>query len=78
MSTFLMPVYDSDVGPYIIDIRAKDGNEAVKSFIEEIKQVYSIDKDINSLDELDQYIMNEHTKGILILGEIYNIEDYKK
>ena len=78
MSTFLMPVYDSDVGPYIIDIKAKDGFEAIKAFIEEIKAVYSIEADINSMDELDQYIIDNYTKGVLILGEIYNIEDYKK
>lgn len=77
MSTFLMPIYESDIGPYIIDVKANNGQEAIKLFIREIQQIYNIKKEFNSLEELDEYITNDYRGGILVLGEIYNF-DYLK
>ena len=42
MSTFLMPIYESDIGPYIIDVKANNGQEAIKLFIKEIQQIYNM------------------------------------
>ena len=78
MSTFLMPIYESDIGPYIIDVNAKNGHEALQKFVEEVKQIYNLPNTITNINELDEYITNEYDKGVLVIGEIYNIEDYKK
>lgn len=76
MTRFLMPVYDSGVGPYIVDIKAKNGEEAVSAFIEEIRAMYNIEKNFDTLYDLDEYITEEYKEGILILGEIYNVKDF--
>ncbi|WP_287385696.1 hypothetical protein [Lachnospira sp.] len=78
MSTFLMPIYESDVGPYIIDVKANNGHEALQKFVEELKEIYDLPKSITTISELDKYITEEYDKGVLIIGEIYNTEDYKK
>ena len=77
MSTFIMPIYESDTGPYIIDVKASNGHDAIKAFIKEIKEIYSIEEDFNTLEELDNYITNDYNNGILVIGEIYNL-DYLK
>lgn len=77
MSTFIMPIYESDIGPYIIDVKAEHGNDAIKLFIEEIRSIYNIEQTFNSLEELEEYITNDYKGGVLILGEIYNIESFK-
>ena len=78
MSTFLMPIYESDIGPYILDVKAKNGHEALQKFVEEVKQIYNLPNDIETVDELEEYLSTTYDKGVLIIGEIYNIEDYKK
>lgn len=77
MSIFLMPIYDSSIGPYIIDIKATNKHEALHKFVQEMKEIYTIPDNINSIDELDEYLTMEYDNGVLIIGEIYNIEDYK-
>lgn len=78
MSTFLMPIYESDVGPYIIDVKAENGHEAIQKFVQEIKEIYNLPDTISTIDELEEYISGDYKGGVLIIGEIYNIEDYKK
>lgn len=78
MSTFLMPIYESDVGPYIIDVKAENGHEAIQKFVQEIKEIYNLPDTISTIDELEEYISGDYKDGVLIIGEIYNIEDYKK
>lgn len=78
MSTFLMPIYESDIGPYIIDVKANNGHEALQKFVHEIKEIYNLPNDISNIDELEEYLSEKYDKGVLIIGEIYNIEDYKK
>ncbi len=34
MSTFLMTIYESDVGPYNIDVKAENGHEAIQKFVQ--------------------------------------------
>lgn len=78
MSTFLIPIYESDIGPYILDIKANNGHEALVKFVEEMKQIYNLPNSINTIDELDRYLTEEYSEGVLVIGEIYNIEDYNK
>lgn len=78
MSTFLMPIYESDIGPYIIDVKAENGHEAIQKFVQEIKEIYNLPDTISTIDELEEYISVDYKDGVLIIGEIYNIEDYKK
>lgn len=78
MSTFLMPIYESDIGPYIIDVKAENGHEAIQKFVQEIKEIYNLPDTISTIDELEEYISGDYKDGVLIIGEIYNIEDYKK
>ena len=78
MSTFLMPIYESDIGPYIIDVKANNGHEALQKFTKEIKEIYDLPDNISNISELDEYLTEKYDKGVLIIGEIYNIEDYNK
>lgn len=78
MSTFLIPIYESDIGPYIMDVKANNGHEALQKFIQEMKENYNLPDDISSMNELEKYFTEKYDKGVVIIGEIYNIEDYKK
>lgn len=77
MSVYLLPIYESNTGPYIIDVKAENGQDAINKLVQEVKDIYNLPKNINNISDLDEYITTQYTEGVLIIGEIYNVNDFK-
>ena len=77
MSVYLLAIYESNTGPDIIDVKAENGQDAINKLVQEVKDIYNLPKDINNISDLDEYITTQYMEGVLVIGEIYNVNDFK-
>lgn len=71
MNKYLVPVCDSD-GSYICSVAARSLAEAEDKFINELSDIYAIDKDFNNFDEF----IKEALESDIVIGDIYDIDEF--
>lgn len=72
MNKYIVSVCDSDKIPYILDVYAKDMEEAEDKFINKISDIYALD----IIEDWCEFCDNAMDHEIYI-GEVYNIEEFE-
>ena len=72
MSKYLISISDSDKMPYILDVYAKNMEEAEDKFINKISDIYALDISGDWKD-----FCEDATDHEIYIGEIYNIEEFE-